>query len=312
MVYRHASRDCPVSLCNPGASLYNPGGSLLRRAQVGLIVLLGFCAAPTMGQGYAESCTAGLCTQTFTLSAGWNAVWLEVQPEPDDSETVLQGLPLDSAWSWDPQLGRVEYVQNPTEPRLKASNFLGYFPPDRPESFVNNLQRIKSNRPYLLKLTSAASWSVTGRPAVRPPRWAPDSFNLVGMPVDNTAPISFASYFAQSPAHAGSAIRRLDPSGTWQTIPASSTMRPGEAFWIETNGGSSYAGPLSVTVPMNDGLDFGETIDKLQLRIDNRRTTPQATRIEVDASALGRLSYRHEKPSDPTRSEWPLLPPLYQ
>ena len=34
---------------------------------------------------------------------GWNAVWLEVQPEADDSETVFSGLPLASEASADPE-----------------------------------------------------------------------------------------------------------------------------------------------------------------------------------------------------------------
>ena len=39
-------------------------------------------------------------TQTFELQPGWNAVFLEVRPEPNDAASVFGGLPLASAWSW--------------------------------------------------------------------------------------------------------------------------------------------------------------------------------------------------------------------
>ena len=35
-------------------------------------------------------------TQTIPLQPGWNAVFLEVQPEPDQCESVFQGLPVES------------------------------------------------------------------------------------------------------------------------------------------------------------------------------------------------------------------------
>ena len=76
--------------------------NLSRRPLVFLFAcLLGASAFPA--HAYNESCSGGLCTQQFSLVTGWNAVWLEVQPDPDDSETVFSGLPLSSVWTWNPR-----------------------------------------------------------------------------------------------------------------------------------------------------------------------------------------------------------------
>ena len=143
---------------------------------------------------YLESCSGGQCTQTFDLVAGWNAVWLEVQPTADDSEAVFAGLPLRSVWTWNPH-SSVEFIQDPTEATLQNTDFLGYFPPERPESFLNNLHHVKSHRAYLIRLTAPATWVVTGRPSLKNVQWLPSSYNLVGMPIDPNAPRSFSNFF---------------------------------------------------------------------------------------------------------------------
>ena len=40
-------------------------------------------------------------TQTIQLQPGWNAVHLEVQPEPRILDEVFAGLPVESVWKWD-------------------------------------------------------------------------------------------------------------------------------------------------------------------------------------------------------------------
>ena len=39
-------------------------------------------------------------TQTISLQPGWNAVFLEIQPEPSESDAVFAGLPVESVWRW--------------------------------------------------------------------------------------------------------------------------------------------------------------------------------------------------------------------
>lgn len=282
--------------------------NLCRRSPVFLIAcLLGATAFPA--HAYNESCSGGLCTQQFSLVTGWNAVWLEVQPDPDDAETVFSGLPLSSVWTWNPR-SSVDFVQDPSEERLQMTDFLGYFPPERPESFVNNLQAVKAFRPYLIRVTSPATWSVTGRPALRSSHWLPSSYNLVGVPVDPTgAAPSLQTFFRGSSAHAGRAAFRLAPNGTWSPVAAGDLLRTGEAFWIWTEGASSFEGPYAVEVPLKDGLAFGATLDRLSLRVYNRDLAAFAVTLEAGAT-LGKLVYEEERERTGRSPAigWPLLP----
>ena len=143
-------------------------------------------------------------TQTIVLNPGWNAVYLEVQPEPRDVESVFQGLPLASAWTWSVRQRPVEFIQDPSEDLLNVDGWLGYFPDDpdsvaaligyfprpRPEWFLTNLFAVDANRAYLLNVESAAPvvWNVTGRPVLRDREWVPNSFNLTGFHVDPDMP----------------------------------------------------------------------------------------------------------------------------
>lgn len=276
-----------------------------------LATLLAPLAVATSAHAYSESCSGGSCTQRFDLAAGWNAVWLEVQPASDDAESVFTGLPLLSAWTWNPTRS-IEFVQDPSEQVLQTTEFLGYFPPERPESFVNNLRRIKSHRPYLIRLSAPAQWVVTGRPSLRATQWIPSSYNLVGMPVDPVGPApTFGAYFRGSSAHAGRAAYRLAADGAWSPVSPGTAMRTGEAFWIWTEGASSFGGPFQIEIPLNDGLDFGASLDRLPLRVHNRDLAALALSLEA-GEAVGKLGYQRSTPQDldegPPETGFPPLP----
>jgi hypothetical protein len=146
-------------------------------------------------------------TQSITLKPGWNAVFLEVQPEPRTPVAVFQGVPVESVWTWHERSSPVEFIQDPAEGLWGKPGWNVYYKTPR-DAFLTNLYAIQANRAYLVKLggTQQVTWTVSGRPA--PPRiaWVPDSFNLVGLPVDPAAPPSFQSFFAPSSAHAGQPV----------------------------------------------------------------------------------------------------------
>ncbi len=255
---------------------------------VGWAVVL-FCFA---GAGLA----APEVQQILTLQPGWNAVFLEVEPENNDTESVFQGLPIESVWTWNPKRSAVQFIQDPDESQLQATGWLGYFPFPRPEAFLTNLFRVRANQPYLIKLggTSPVDLAFVGRPQVPRPRWIPNAYNLVGMALDPARPPTFEQFFAASPAHAGQPIWRLT-AGQWQMVsaPASTLMQSGEAFWIFTQGASDYTGPLAVDVRVGDGLDFGATVDRLRLTLSNRsRSEPiGSVTLRLLPNGAGEIAY---------------------
>ena len=162
--------------------------------------------------GGRPGCAPTDVTQTFVLQPGWNSVFLEVRPEANDAEAVFGGLPLASAWTWNPAGPKVEFIDDPTEQMMPSPQWLGYFPRPRPESILTNLFAVQANRAYLLKIdgNQPVTWTVTGNPG-SPGLTAglPTRFNLVGFPVDPQQQPTFGQFLAPSPAHAGQPIYRL-------------------------------------------------------------------------------------------------------
>ena len=108
---------------------------------------------------------SSLVEQTFQLGPGWNAIWLEVQPEPNDIATVFAGLPFASVWTWEAGTSRVEFLQDPSEGLMNQPGWLGYFPPG-PEHFLTNLHTLQAHRAYMVRLADEAgpmTLTVSGR-----------------------------------------------------------------------------------------------------------------------------------------------------
>jgi len=249
-------------------------------------------------------------TQTFLLQPGWNAIYLEVRPEPNDTDTVFGGLPLASAWTWNPEYPRPEFIEDPDEALIQSPAWLGYFPRPRPEAVLTNLFAVQPNRAYLLKIdgTEPVNWTVRGRPEIRDHRWVPDSFNLVGFPVDPAIPPTFSNYLAPSPAHAGQPVFRL-VGGTWQQVnPAATQIRSGESYWVYCKGPSDYGGPIDIDLDTGSELDYGGALGRAEIRIRNLAAVPASIRLTQvpGASPLPLQIFRFDP--DTSQISWPMLP----
>ncbi|MBI5632120.1 MAG: hypothetical protein HZA15_01400 [Nitrospirae bacterium] len=223
-------------------------------------------------------------TQTFNLHPGWNAIFVEVEPEQKDMEVILQGLPLAGIWTWVPRGIAMQFVQDPTEKLLGVKGWHVYFPKSRGEvNRLSNLFALEANRAYLIEIQgdNNVTWNVTGRPSLKRQAWEPNSFNLAGFPVNTANAPVFADFFGSSAAHTGQAIYRLSNAGIWELVqnPASTQMRSGEAFWIYTEGASAYSGPLTVRADFGDGLDFHKALTENKLWIKNVSSTAKTVTV---------------------------------
>lgn len=272
-----------------------------------LAALLAGVVAPQI----VEAAVADI-TQTFQLQPGWNAVYLEVRPEPNDAESVFGGLPLASAWTWNPSGPKVEFIDDPTEQLVPSPQWLGYFPRPRPESILTNLFAVQANRAYLLKIegTEPVTWSVTGVPEIQTTRWVADAFNLVGFPVDPQQAPTFGNFLAPSPSHVGQPIYRL-VGGQWEEIvnPYAATIRSGEAYWVYCKGPSDYSGPVSIDLELGKGMDFGGSSTRQRVRLRNLGNTPASISLRKLSSPTPiPLSFFKFDP-DTGDIAWPTLPP---
>ena len=199
-------------------------------------------------------------SQEFVLKPGWNAIFLEVQPEKNDVPTVFKDIPFTSLWRWsDPRTGP-QFVADQSEAKLDVARWQIHLPTTRPESFQNNLAAVFRHEAYLLNLsgTQNVTLSITGKPGYQRSRWAVDGYTLTGLPIDpewpNGGP-SVIDFFSPSTAHFDAAtsqprgLYRLQSNGSWVPLTATNTLKSGEAYWIYTRGGSDYLAPVEAEIP---------------------------------------------------------------
>jgi len=239
-------------------------------------------------------------TQTFTLKRGWNAVFLEVQPDPRDPATVFAGLDhLDSVWTWLSRESTAEFIQNPSEGLYGQPGWHAYFKVEETDfrSRLTNLYAVLGNQAYLFKVKNTApaefTCQITGIPSMRKTRWLADSFNMVGFHLRPDSEPTFGAFFAPSAAHAGQAIYRLNnTSGEWEFLQnqATATMRSGEACWVYCQGGSTYQGPLRVDLPMSDGLYYGSSLTRQTITLTNLSSVTRTVNFALSGEVV--LYYR--------------------
>ncbi len=252
--------------------------------------------------------------QTFNLRAGWNAIWLEVEPVNQDINVVFQGIPVESVWTFASVVSSVDFIQDPSEPVWNRDRWLVHVPTNQVASLNNNLFKVPGNRAYLVKVSAPATLNVSGEPKLRFPAWAPDAYNFRGFPVDPSALPTFANFFRFSPAHYNIAQQRLqkiyqlNDAGQWTLVSASDRMKHGEAYWVYTSGASEFVAPLGISVEAGSGLEFSSAVTESSLVLQNVGTTIRTVTV-TDIGPGNLLSYQ----LNTTPPSWSTLPrPLTQ
>jgi hypothetical protein len=224
-------------------------------------------------------------TQLLTLTKGWNAIYLEVQPADDRPAVVFADAPIDFAASFLPTRSSVQFISDPAEEPWNKPGWSVWYAPSRPDSFLSTMGAVIPHRPYLVHATQDGEWSISGTVRFRRLEWQPNSFNLLGFPVDTQAPPTFASLFENS-SH--QSVFRLT-NGNWMRVTdhATTAVRAGEAYWVRCDGRSTWQGPLEIEFTGIYGLSFGDSSDTSSLTFRNRSSLPFAVQVEVLAEDQG-------------------------
>ena len=262
----------------------------MRRVPVRLVVgvlLLGLaCLAPSL--------EAQWLTQRIPLQPGWNAVFLEVRPEPSACDQVFGDGRVQSVWKWDRRFSTVQFTIDPTTLLPEAPDWLVWLPASDPRAFLRRLSDLEGCQSYLIKVaTNAAPFTLQLKGRVMLPRldWYPHGLNLVGFPVHPAAPPTFTDFFRFTPevdTSRGYAneLYRLDTKGRGQRIvaPARDRLQPGVAYWIACARAPAYQSALHVTPP-GGAVDFGTLLTRQDLTIQNVHPTDTFTaRLALQAS----------------------------
>ena len=227
-------------------------------------------------------------TQELALQAGWNAVFLAVEPLDTAPDKVFAGLAVDRVATMFENPTSNEFVINPGVDLFKGRGWGVWYAAGLPEAFLKSLDAINGNRAYLIHAKSACQWRVSGQVQFALPQWQADAFNLVGFSLRANGGPTFAEFFAGSKAHRGQMIYRL-VEGRWkQVLQASAeSMRSGEAFWIYCKGASDYQGPLRVVTTSRLGLQLGRGAAEVVLRNEcPHPLTPTIQQVPGDDAPL--------------------------
>ncbi|HMP76321.1 MAG TPA: hypothetical protein PKE12_08505 [Kiritimatiellia bacterium] len=204
----------------------------------------------------AWSAEAGLLrTQQIVLTPGWNAIYLELDPEVTDPAALFAGAPVDVVASYVAPKRGAQFVRNPSASLLSTYGWSVWYAPSRSDAFLTNLRAVYGAKPYLVHATTNATLEITGTVALERPNWTPNAYNFVGFTVASPGAPTFQQFFRGSAAHNHNKIYRL-VDGTWRQVldPGAQVMRAGEAFWIYCEGRSDYPGPLQATASTQKGL----------------------------------------------------------
>ncbi len=263
----------------------------------------------------AAPVSAQTADQTLTLTAGWNAVWLEVEPvdasgRTKTAEEVFNNPSIQIVATPKPLTGLAEFFAS--EPgaitTFNQEEWLQWKRND--PAGLNNLSLAYGNRPYLVQVApgSPVVLTLTGKASFFRPTWTPDRYNLVGFGLQGTP--TFDAFFGPSGTkHPVSKIFSLNAStGNWEQVSGTAQMASGRAYWVFSSGPSNYMGPVSVDFDFATvgKLDFagpldtvvvGSGVDALELDLEeivfsnagSAAVTPELDLITSD-SGSGNLS----------------------
>ncbi|MFT5408687.1 MAG: hypothetical protein ACI9NC_001397 [Verrucomicrobiales bacterium] len=206
--------------------------------------------------GQAATANEGLTrTQEIGLKKGWNAIYLEVQPDDSDPGEIFRDLPIDKVATYFGSKDSVQFVTDPSIDLFENLGWAMWYSEARPDAFLTSLSAIYGRRAYLVHAKTDVQWQVKGTPLPDETEWRVDQLNLVGFPIVSPGAPSFAEFFAGAKGPRTDRIYRM-VNGSWQKLgsPASTPMRSGEAFWIFCDAPTSYEGPLTVETKLRRGL----------------------------------------------------------
>ncbi len=199
----------------------------------GLLFLLGLGLLPARAQWM---------TQTFTMSNGWNALYLQVSPELM-CHALFTGTPVKTVHQFNPALN-AQYETSPTQPLERAPEWLTWHS-GASNSLPPTLFALRAGQGYLVSNDAPYTLVLTGRVESIRRVWRPDDWHLTGLDVAPGAGITFEQFFGAAMEHVDK-LQRVDSDGISRNIASSAAMEPGRAYWMKTKGNLVFDGPIAL------------------------------------------------------------------
>jgi hypothetical protein len=259
-----------------------------------VVLAAAFISTPGIasGQSAANEAIGPFRTQTIQLEAGWNAVYLEIEPRKTGPDELFAGTPIEIVAAYNRPVTSMQFIESPNAVLPDRKTWNVWYAPQREDALLSNLGAIQAHHAYLVFTEQAYTWSLEGTPFFSPPRWHPNAYNLVGFPIHTAEQPTIANFFAGAKAHTPLKIYQMT-GGQWSLVtqPAQALVKPGAAYWVYSEGASDFRGPLEVTFPgsATGGIVFSESADARQIQIRNVSSFPQELTLTLQAGSTGLL-----------------------
>ncbi len=230
-------------------------------------------------------------TVSYTLPAGWSAIWLEGDATYAPLDTLITDPAVLEVWRWNPNPDQIQFAESPSEPNASSAEWTVW---KRDDPAEQELSRLVANSAYLVRTSGATTLSL--KQLVRPPSatWLISGANFLGFPADPSGP-GFNAYFASfiSSGTTGLPVTtkvykyvggNLGPTNPLQVNLSTEPLRPGAAYWFNLAAVSDFTGPLSYEVPSNEGLAFGRTLPVITVGAGNRAAAERTVTISLEPS----------------------------
>lgn len=100
-----------------------------------------------LGAQVEEPSTGHRRIQEVSLTKGWNAVFLEVEPLDASPERIFAGLPVDRVATWYGGPVSNQFVTDPGVDLFKSKGWSVWYAPKLPEAFLKSLDSIEETPP---------------------------------------------------------------------------------------------------------------------------------------------------------------------
>lgn len=233
-------------------------------------------------------------SQSLSLKAGWNAVYLHV----DASHQTLQELvaadpdsPIMEVWLWAPPVSTVQFVTSPQDP-LPDNNQWRYW---NRNTGGGTLARMVGNAAYLVRVsadTATYAWTLRGKPLVPSYQWTTTGLNFIGFPTVPTGAPAWETFIAPSAElqlnaeifhYPGGNLGAGNPGRLFalRTTP----VTRGQAYWIRSGTAfNRYFAPFEVEATGGGGLVFGDALSAQNFRVRNLTTNALTMTLDLVAS----------------------------
>ena len=245
------------------------------------------------------SARGGHIAETLSLSAGWNAVYLESTPDAPAPADFFADLPqVERVGCYESSVysSLAQIASDGTSIAQKPAAFLVW---ERGKETDSTLKEMLGGRVYFVYATAAAEKSFYGRPCCPQTSWQKSDggfATVIGVSIPAGETVSSLVYFGEGPLGTDAAKKPHSVGGVSAAAPeftqmmsfrGAPTLNGGTAYAFEGDSVADWPGVVRVTVPSSSGgLEFKSGVPLQSMEIANAGRTNRSLRVSLAPGEL--------------------------